>query len=663
MKFASQALSLLLITSAAQGKHQVSYQTPLAPRDASLLPKDADGTLAALFGSEDYRDSFFQSHFGSDVIHMERSNAELPSPVMDVNMKELFDSSPISLRNRGSSKMVNKDEMTFEDFQDYIAKGGSAVASIFKDETMLPLKESIEDSLGMPVSMNVYHSGPEGVALVPHTDMYDVIVVQMEGTKEWEICVPIDAKPEDAEDDSLSAADVADIKEALMAQVQGCSTHEEEARSKMQCSNKTMSEGDMLYLPKGIVHSATTSEGVPYSTHVTIGLVREWFRYGDLLMTLLEHKEAAEYLDVEIAEDPKGRGTTRTLLSRVVEDVMQHGTDGAALGFRRMLPPWIWKSYAECTSEDLIAKCDTDKFEASKAFLFESLEVMLNQLEEETSLRVFDADAASFAPCDGNEETDDKDDSSLRGIFGKKGWIAQIAMKEAIARIKDERFFVETAKDHFEQKIMIARRDSNQFVEDKPSRQYLRSRKKPERPAMTPEDIQEKAQESGQRSIEGLIKELKSNPDKYPNFAFVQDVMASGDENHPELLAAQRRLGIECTDACNVLQDICHVGCDIVQVTATACYGTCSAVYAVCTAPCYLAKTCSCDDLCTTGCDGGCISSCDSGGFCLGGCDSGCIWSCDYWFSSCDSGCTGSCDSSCTYTTGCDGTCLSGCDG
>ena len=55
MKFTSQALSLLLITSAAQGKHQVSYQTPLAPRDASLLPKDAEAKkVGTEIGGEDF---------------------------------------------------------------------------------------------------------------------------------------------------------------------------------------------------------------------------------------------------------------------------------------------------------------------------------------------------------------------------------------------------------------------------------------------------------------------------------------------------------------------------------------------------------------------------------------------------------------------------------
>ena len=54
MKFTSQDLSLfLLITSAAQGKHQVSLA--LRDEDASLLPKDAEAKkVGTEIGGEDF---------------------------------------------------------------------------------------------------------------------------------------------------------------------------------------------------------------------------------------------------------------------------------------------------------------------------------------------------------------------------------------------------------------------------------------------------------------------------------------------------------------------------------------------------------------------------------------------------------------------------------
>ena len=37
--------------------------------------------------------------------------------------------------------------------------------------------------------------------------------------------------------------------------------------------NVTMMEGDLLYIPKGVFHAATTAEGCDTSTHATIGLL------------------------------------------------------------------------------------------------------------------------------------------------------------------------------------------------------------------------------------------------------------------------------------------------------------------------------------------------------------------------------------------------------
>jgi len=99
------------------------------------------------------------------------------------------------------------------------------------DSALIPLKESIEMSLSREVGINVYHSGPSAVALNRHYDSYDVLVLQIDGEKEWEVCI-----------------------------------------DNIEWTNITMIPGDVLYIPKGIEHAATTAAGFDSTTHATIGL-------------------------------------------------------------------------------------------------------------------------------------------------------------------------------------------------------------------------------------------------------------------------------------------------------------------------------------------------------------------------------------------------------
>ena len=90
--------------------------------------------------------------------------------------------------------------------------------------------------------MNVYHSGTRAVALNIHYDAYDVLVLQLQGEKEWMI-----------QGDNFGEK-LGDIT---------------------KWENVTMMAGDLLYLPQGVFHAATTAEGFDTTTHVTIGLTNK----------------------------------------------------------------------------------------------------------------------------------------------------------------------------------------------------------------------------------------------------------------------------------------------------------------------------------------------------------------------------------------------------
>lgn len=216
-----------------------------APTDADAAVRVPDinidsSVLASLFGSVQKRDEFFAKDFGRNVAHTRRSSsADLPSPLVGIDLKSLYDTNDyISLRKRGSRDLLDKGEISYQDFTTYINGGGSAIVPIIRTDYMKPFKVNMEEALGQEVSMNVYHSGPSAVALNKHYDSYDVFVLQLEGEKEWII------------------------------QTDG---ERERLRSITQWSNTTMVPGDVLYIPQGIFHAATTAAGFDTTTHVTIG--------------------------------------------------------------------------------------------------------------------------------------------------------------------------------------------------------------------------------------------------------------------------------------------------------------------------------------------------------------------------------------------------------
>lgn len=208
-----------------------------------------EGVLASLFGSADARDEFFEYEFGRRVAYVPRASdsrrQHLAPPVSGIDLPSLYDTNEwTSLRKRGRQDMLDKSQMSYDELTNYIAKGGSIVVPITPDDYLFQFKLQVERALGVEeevgTSINIYHSGPSAVALNIHYDAYPVFVLQLEGEKEWII-----------QDDAFG----------------------QPAKAITGWRNVTMTEGDLLYIPKGVFHAATTAEGYDMTTHATIGLV------------------------------------------------------------------------------------------------------------------------------------------------------------------------------------------------------------------------------------------------------------------------------------------------------------------------------------------------------------------------------------------------------
>ncbi|KAL7427161.1 hypothetical protein ACHAXM_001460 [Skeletonema potamos] len=217
------------------------------------LPSDYDvkenDILASLFGSNERRNDFFCNVFRRRVACFPRlctSNQHrklLEPPMSGIDLPSLYDTNDwISLRKRGSRDMLDKEQTSYIDLTGYIAGGGSAIIPIIPGDYLYTAKVQIEHALGLEedvgTSMNIYHSGPSAVALNIHYDAYPVLVLQLKGEKEWII---------QNNNFGQKADDVTDWR------------------------NVTLTQGDLLYVPKGVFHAAT-GDPEQGSTHATIGL-------------------------------------------------------------------------------------------------------------------------------------------------------------------------------------------------------------------------------------------------------------------------------------------------------------------------------------------------------------------------------------------------------
>jgi bifunctional lysine-specific demethylase and histidyl-hydroxylase NO66 len=106
----------------------------------------------------------------------------------------------------------------------------------------------LELGLGHPMQANAYLTPAGAAGLAPHHDTHDVFVVQVAGAKHWTVREPVVDTPLPRH---VSDHDAAAAQPVLF--------------------EADMRPGDVLYLPRGYVHSAAAQQGV--SLHLTIGVL------------------------------------------------------------------------------------------------------------------------------------------------------------------------------------------------------------------------------------------------------------------------------------------------------------------------------------------------------------------------------------------------------
>jgi ribosomal protein L16 Arg81 hydroxylase len=179
-----------------------------------------------------------------------------PSAVEE--LLELFRREPSAVRlMRGNDKKSGSDSYRLVDgsldlvgIRNDFADGFTIVADGVERyvRAIASLAHSIEVELNFPIQVNAYITPPGSRGLVPHYDDHDVLVLQIQGSKIWHLYNGVDIPAHEMQRrDKAVPTDGLPLPTDLRLEV-----------------------GDVLYLPRGLVHAADTN--AEPSIHLTVGI-------------------------------------------------------------------------------------------------------------------------------------------------------------------------------------------------------------------------------------------------------------------------------------------------------------------------------------------------------------------------------------------------------
>jgi hypothetical protein len=153
-------------------------------------------------------------------------------------------------------------------------------------EPLWGMLEQLEEFFGSGSGANVYATPPGSQGFAPHWDDIDAFVLQVEGEKRWRLYAP--RSPDEANPRFSSPNLPQDELGALIEEV-------------------TLRPGDLLYLPRGIVHQATCSETASLHVTASVGRQHAWRDLlevgvlGALEASAMAHPEWRESLPIDLS--------------------------------------------------------------------------------------------------------------------------------------------------------------------------------------------------------------------------------------------------------------------------------------------------------------------------------------------------------------------------
>ena len=278
--------------------------SPIVPR---LFPLDSDLAVSSVLPIS--LAQFFTSHFNRDMLRLNHSSTQLDvqrhlwnrsdlmsniaAMVEDGKMQE--GSSAVGIHSSGGFKLPSTAQPPEEATKLIDAALSKGTSFTLKFEYISPprrplkwLSEGLFNLTGIPASVHLYCSAAGARVLDPHTDPYDVLVWQLYGTKRWRACVP---RPAIAAATYSAGSALTDAQRCLLQElardnIKGCTKYSVDDTHSLLCEDFTMAPGDVLYMPKGVVHYAVTDDATQ-AFHLTIGLHRENMQWLDVAYHIL----------------------------------------------------------------------------------------------------------------------------------------------------------------------------------------------------------------------------------------------------------------------------------------------------------------------------------------------------------------------------------------
>ena len=240
-----------------------AFQTEYVGRKPLHIPADGDGRKAGLLTWADFNRLLGQgSLWTSDSLRLMRNYVPVPpdqycQPVQTPGGEVMRPWAPkVEVFLSGGASLIANDVLSVH-------------------EPLLRVGEGLSRMFGAGIGANIYCSFQGVQAFGTHFDNHDVVVVQTEGSKVWNLYESRAENPvEHFADDANTRAWFERTRGPLMQTV-------------------SMQAGDVLYLPRGWYHDALATEGP--SLHVTFAITP---LHGQSLMGLL---------DAEAMKDPAYR--------------------------------------------------------------------------------------------------------------------------------------------------------------------------------------------------------------------------------------------------------------------------------------------------------------------------------------------------------------------
>lgn len=155
--------------------------------------------------------------------------------------------------------------------------------------------KKLSEQIGFKVEANLYYTPPNAVAFPAHYDTHDIFIVQIFGEKLWHLYksrhkLPLKSQRYDVDDPVL----------------------QKDLQAKKR--NVTLKQGEVMYLPRGHVHSAEATDVV--SMHLSIGIYP--IRWLDILDEFLSrHGADSAFLRGAVTQECLKNGIDKEMIAKI----------------------------------------------------------------------------------------------------------------------------------------------------------------------------------------------------------------------------------------------------------------------------------------------------------------------------------------------------------